>query len=94
MKQHQFTTHDGIELVATLTGEPGQRRVAFTRSGADYGTYTLQHILTNGVNLLAPLGQVQTCSEEELVVIDINRAMELAEWIQGAAMGREEGIAA
>ena len=87
----QFTTHEGTELVATLMGEPGSRQVFISKHGQDYGSFSLKQLLNSEISMFAPRGEVQTCSEDDLILIDLVRVNALAQWVQSVALGRDEG---
>ena len=89
--KYQFTTHEGIELVATLSGAPGSRKVFISKHGQDYGSFSLKQLLNSEISMFAPRGEVQTCSEDDLILIDLIRTNALAQWAQSVALGRDEG---
>lgn len=99
MNSYTFHNHEGREIVATLVGEPGNRHVEFAYdypTKLSLGRVSLPVLLRDPMKkggwrcMLAPGGDIDGCSEDDLVILDLGVVEMLAAWAQEAALGRVE----
>lgn len=88
-RNYVFHTHEGHELTAELSGEPGRRVVALrNHKGQDIGALAYAELVGESCrDTFCVGGDVTTCREEDLIVIDRGRLRTLAEWAESAAIG-------
>ena len=56
-----------------------------------HGRVALKTLLGEWDGMLAPNGDVQGCSDADLVLLDVQVCTGLAAWAQAEALGRDEG---
>ena len=100
--EHQYQFQQGEHVLeASLVGGPGHRSIQFRhlgRKGMPYGAVALSALLRSPGGFrgwhggLRPTDHLD-CPEDERIALDPAVILEIAQWAQGAALGRVESMA-